>query len=295
MDLVNKQDDVLGLGDLVEHALDAFLELAAELGAGHQRGHVERDDAHCPQRGRHIPVDDALCQALDDCRLAHAYGTQCRMSSRYKSTPGTREMRSVQQAVARALLFYKKGIRVSYDKATCHDQLASSHTSSAAGIPGSPMSTGLFLVRRHRMRTTRRICSKRAIRVNVVETYARRTFLAHLNLRLVLATPENVRLLLKVGHGVTALHLHPSVGIEPSHRVTACSHCRCQYRESGQGKLMRQVLCAQPCLVPEMLHMFSEVALRLPETSSLPVTSSSSNSTPEYHWGIGSTPPHHGQ
>ena len=44
--LVDEQDDLAFLlGEIVEHALEALFELAAELGAGDQRAHVERENA----------------------------------------------------------------------------------------------------------------------------------------------------------------------------------------------------------------------------------------------------------
>ncbi len=44
--LVDEQDDLTFLfGEIVEHALEAFLELTAELGTGDQCAHVEREDA----------------------------------------------------------------------------------------------------------------------------------------------------------------------------------------------------------------------------------------------------------
>ena len=44
--LVDEQDDLAFLlGEIVEHGLEALFELAAELGAGDQRAHVEREDA----------------------------------------------------------------------------------------------------------------------------------------------------------------------------------------------------------------------------------------------------------
>ena len=71
--LVHEQDDLaLGLGDLLEHRLQAVLELAAVLRAGDQRADVERDDAPVAQRVGHVAGDDALGEALDDGRLAHA-------------------------------------------------------------------------------------------------------------------------------------------------------------------------------------------------------------------------------
>ena len=60
------------LGDLFEHALQAFLELAAVGGAGDQRAHVQRDHAPVAQRLGHVAGDDPLGEALDDRRLADA-------------------------------------------------------------------------------------------------------------------------------------------------------------------------------------------------------------------------------
>ncbi|CAM2150949.1 hypothetical protein PT2222_250042 [Paraburkholderia tropica] len=68
------EDDGLAfvLGDVVEHRLQAFLELAAILRARQQRGHVEREHALALERFRHFAVDDALRETFDDGRLAHA-------------------------------------------------------------------------------------------------------------------------------------------------------------------------------------------------------------------------------
>ena len=53
--LVEEQDDAaLGLGDLLQHGLEAVLELAAVLGAGDQRADVERDHAPVAERLRHV-------------------------------------------------------------------------------------------------------------------------------------------------------------------------------------------------------------------------------------------------
>ena len=61
-----------GVLHLLEHGLEALLELAAELGAGDQRAHVERDDALVLEPLGHVAAHDALGQALDDGRLADA-------------------------------------------------------------------------------------------------------------------------------------------------------------------------------------------------------------------------------
>ena len=70
--LVDEQDGVLGPADLVHDRLDAFLELAAILGAGDHHGQVEHDDAAVAQQLGDVAVDDELGQALDDGGLADA-------------------------------------------------------------------------------------------------------------------------------------------------------------------------------------------------------------------------------
>ena len=61
-----------GVGDLLEHGLQALLELAAILRAGDQRAHVERDDPLVLQPFGHVAADDALREAFDDGGLADA-------------------------------------------------------------------------------------------------------------------------------------------------------------------------------------------------------------------------------
>ncbi len=71
--LVDEQDDLaLRVGDLLEHRLQALLELAAILRAGDERAHVERDDALVLQPFGHVAADDAAGQPLDDGGLADA-------------------------------------------------------------------------------------------------------------------------------------------------------------------------------------------------------------------------------
>ena len=73
MQLVDEQDDLAFLlREVIEDALQAFLEFAAELGAGDQRAHVEREDALVLESLRHLAVHDALGEALDDRGLADA-------------------------------------------------------------------------------------------------------------------------------------------------------------------------------------------------------------------------------
>ncbi len=62
----------VALGDLLQHGLEPLLELAAELGAGDQRAHVQGDDALVLQPFGHVAAHDALGQPLDDGGLAHA-------------------------------------------------------------------------------------------------------------------------------------------------------------------------------------------------------------------------------
>ena len=68
------EDDGLAfvLGQLVQHVLQPLLELAAVLGAGQQRRHVQRQHALVLQRLGHLAGDDALRQAFDDGGLADA-------------------------------------------------------------------------------------------------------------------------------------------------------------------------------------------------------------------------------
>ena len=56
----------------LEHRLEPFLELAAVLGPGDQGAHVQGDDALALQALRHVLLDDALGQSLDDGGLADA-------------------------------------------------------------------------------------------------------------------------------------------------------------------------------------------------------------------------------
>ena len=72
VDLVDEEDDVLGALDLVHHALDALLELAAVLGAGDHQRHVERHDLAVEQDLGDGAGGDLLGEALDDGRLADA-------------------------------------------------------------------------------------------------------------------------------------------------------------------------------------------------------------------------------
>ena len=73
VDLVDEEDDASVRGaDLVQHRLQALLELAAVLRAGHQGGQVEREDGAVLESFRHVAAHDALREPLDDGGLADA-------------------------------------------------------------------------------------------------------------------------------------------------------------------------------------------------------------------------------
>ena len=69
--LVDEQDDgAVRVGDLLEHRLEAFLELAAVLRAGDQGAKVQGHHPSLPKPIGHVAAHDALGQALGDGRLA---------------------------------------------------------------------------------------------------------------------------------------------------------------------------------------------------------------------------------
>jgi hypothetical protein len=70
VDLVDEQDDVAAGLDLLEHLLEAFLEVAAVARPGDEGTQVERVELLVAQGVGHVVVDDLLGQALDDRRLA---------------------------------------------------------------------------------------------------------------------------------------------------------------------------------------------------------------------------------
>ena len=69
---MNRMMRPVGLADLGQHRLQPLLELAAVLGAGQQRAHVQRPHAAVLQALGHVTRGDALGQALDDRGLADA-------------------------------------------------------------------------------------------------------------------------------------------------------------------------------------------------------------------------------
>ena len=73
MDLVDERDDLaVRVLDLVEHALEALLEFAAVLGAGHHGAQVQGDQLLVLQGARHVAGHDALRQAFHDGGFADA-------------------------------------------------------------------------------------------------------------------------------------------------------------------------------------------------------------------------------
>ena len=72
VDLVDEEDGVRGLLHARDDALEPLLELAAELGAGEQRAHVERVDRRLLEDGGHLLLVDAQREPLDDGGLADA-------------------------------------------------------------------------------------------------------------------------------------------------------------------------------------------------------------------------------
>ena len=85
VDFVDEQDDAaFVLRHLLQHRLQAFLELAAVLGAGEQAGHVEHQHLLALQGFRHFLVDDTLRQTFDDGRLADA-----RLADQHRVVLGT--------------------------------------------------------------------------------------------------------------------------------------------------------------------------------------------------------------
>ena len=88
MQLVDEQDDLAGrLGDFLEHRLEPLFELAAVLGAGHERTQVEGHDALVLESFGHVAAHDPLRQTFDDGCLADArLADQHRVVVRRKST-----------------------------------------------------------------------------------------------------------------------------------------------------------------------------------------------------------------
>ena len=69
---MNRMIAALGGGDLLQHGLQPLLELAAIFGAGNQRAEIERQQLLVLQAFRHVAIDDAQRETLDDGGLADA-------------------------------------------------------------------------------------------------------------------------------------------------------------------------------------------------------------------------------
>ena len=72
VELVDEEDRVVGVPELLDDLLEALFELAAVLGAGHERPDVERQDPLVQQRLGHVARDDPVRQTLGDRGLADA-------------------------------------------------------------------------------------------------------------------------------------------------------------------------------------------------------------------------------
>ena len=72
VDLVDEQQDVAARLDLLEHLLQALLEVTAVAGAGDECAEVERVELLVGERVGDVVVDDLLGEALDDRGLADA-------------------------------------------------------------------------------------------------------------------------------------------------------------------------------------------------------------------------------
>ena len=71
--LVDEEDVGAGRsGDLLQHGLEPLLEFAAIFGAGDERAEIEREELLVVEAFRHVAVDDAQREALDDRGLADA-------------------------------------------------------------------------------------------------------------------------------------------------------------------------------------------------------------------------------
>ena len=71
MHLVDEQNDLTGCGGhFTEYGLQPLLEFATKLGASDKGAEAEGHQLFMFQVLGHVAIDDALCQALDDCGLA---------------------------------------------------------------------------------------------------------------------------------------------------------------------------------------------------------------------------------
>ncbi len=72
MELIDEENDILGLLQLVHHGLHPFLELASIFRAGHQGGEIEGDHPLAVEDPRNFLLDDPERQAFGNGGLPHA-------------------------------------------------------------------------------------------------------------------------------------------------------------------------------------------------------------------------------
>src|SRR5260370_32400306 len=70
--LIEEDDGILVLHQFLHDGLDALLELAAILGAGHDEREIQSQNALVRKEQGHFAVSNALGQSFDDGSLAHA-------------------------------------------------------------------------------------------------------------------------------------------------------------------------------------------------------------------------------
>ena len=68
--LIDKQNDVLGAANLVHHGFDALLELATVFCAGDHQRKIKRDDAFLAKQFGNVAFGNFLRKTFDDCSLA---------------------------------------------------------------------------------------------------------------------------------------------------------------------------------------------------------------------------------
>ena len=76
MQLIDKENHILGATNLIHHGLDSFFELAAIFCPGDHEREIERDDAFIAQQFRHIATRDFLSQPFDDGGLSNPCFTE---------------------------------------------------------------------------------------------------------------------------------------------------------------------------------------------------------------------------
>ena len=72
MNLIDEQDRVGIVQQLFEHRFQALLEIAAVLGPGQQRAHIQRVDLATRENVGHAAFDDPARESFGDRGLAHA-------------------------------------------------------------------------------------------------------------------------------------------------------------------------------------------------------------------------------